>query len=79
MDGGLVPLMPIDEILDIVDREEIFFVDHSDAEGWPFFKIQLTHPKSLKLLQASEQEKEAPHLSASLIGYKAGRHIPSID
>jgi|GEM_PF-62360 len=80
MDAGLVPLRPIDEIFHIIEREGIFFVDHSDRPGWPFHNIQFTHPVSLTHMKATEEEKHSPHMRGALIGYKfKGKYQELID
>lgn len=72
MDGGLVPLKSLDEIFRIIKKEDIFFVDHNDRPGWPFYNIHNTHPRCLELLNATKREKFAPHMRAALLGYKYG-------
>jgi len=80
MDAGLVPLKPIDEIFQIIDREGIFFVDHNDRPGWPFYNIEFTHPVSLAHLKATDKEKYSPHIRGALIGYKTkGKYQELID
>ena len=80
MDAGLVPLKPIDEIFQIIDREGIFFVDHNDRPGWPFYNIEFTHPVSLAHLKATRREKYSPHIRGALIGYKTkGKYQELID
>jgi len=80
MDAGLVPLKPIDKIFQIIEREGIFFVDHSERPGWPFYNVQLTHPVSLAHMKATEEEKYSPHIRGALVGYKfKGKHQELID
>ncbi len=69
MDAGVTPLRPIDEIVRRTVEDGVFFVDHDDRPGWPFYNIQNTSAESLAAMGATPQEMIAPHLCSALVGY----------
>lgn len=72
IDAGVALVRPIDEILGLIEREAIFFVDHDDKPGWPFLNSTFTHPEAARAMGATGAELLAPHLCSCLLGYRKG-------
>ncbi len=70
IDAGVALARPIDEILGIIERDGVFFVDHDDKPEWPFLNATFTHPVAAEAMDASAEELLAPHLCSCLLGYR---------
>ncbi|GAB4375952.1 MAG: hypothetical protein Kow00121_22310 [Elainellaceae cyanobacterium] len=80
IDAGVVPLKNIQEIFNVIQEEEIFFIDHDDTKPWPFFNLNFTHPEALERMEATVEEALGLHLCSAMVGYKkGGRFQPLID
>lgn len=72
MDAGIAPIKEMNPIWNIIETQDVFFVDHDDKSFWPFYNISFVSPESALALSASNVELMAPHIRAGLFGFKAG-------
>jgi len=72
LDAGVMLLQSIDEIYNIIDKEEIFLVgDHH-------LNRDFTHNECREIMSASETELNDVQLSSGILGYKSGGKYQSL-
>lgn len=72
VDAGVVPLQPLGSVLEIIEHDEVFFVDHDDRPIWPLYNITFTADEAIVAMEATAEELLAPHLCSCLVGYRKG-------
>lgn len=72
LDAGISMCMDVNDIFEIIEKEEFFITNHDDSRHWPIYNIQFIHEKALDVLQCSVEELVAPHLCSAIVGYKRG-------
>mgnify|MGYP005842235629 CR=1 FL=1 len=73
MDAGIAPNRDIEQILELVRKDDVFFVNHDDV--WPktpYVNMTFATDPCVDGMSASNDELLAPHIRAGLFGYKAG-------
>lgn len=75
LDAGVMLLKPIDEIFNIISKEDIFLVGDPNHKNKAW-----THQKCRDIMNATPEELNAPQLSSGILGYKSkGKHQKLID
>lgn len=72
IDAGVAAINPLLPIFDLIEKDEVFFVDHDDKPTWPFYNGTFCHPTAALLMKASVEELFGEHLCSCLVGYKKG-------
>ena len=77
-DAGIVFLQSPDKVFDIISQEDVFFTNHDDKRGWPFYNITFTHHRALTRMSATAQEMLSEHCRGGFAGYKVGGRYQSL-
>lgn len=72
MDAGIAPIRDIEPIVDIIQHEDIFLIDHDDKAIWPFYNISFSTDDCIAAMDATNDELVSPHVRAGLFGFKVG-------
>jgi glycosyltransferase involved in cell wall biosynthesis len=78
IDAGVAPIADLRPVVEILERDGVFFVDHDDRPGWPFYNIVNTSDAFIQRVKPSLKEMLAPHLCSCLMGYKRGHRCEEI-
>lgn len=68
MDTGVVPLRSLTPLFALLDKQDLFTVNHDDRTDKPFHNVNFTHPTALARMRATTPEALAEHLCSCLIG-----------
>lgn len=72
IDSGIYALCDMLKCFDLIEREGIMAVDHSDKGMWPFHNMTFCTDACAKAMQATGKELASPHMRAGILGYKIG-------
>ena len=72
LDAGIAPIKNLRPILECIDENDVFLVDHDDKSLWPFHNATFCSDACASVMRASNSELTAPHIRAGVIGYKVG-------
>jgi FkbM family methyltransferase len=79
MDAGIALNRDIEPILELIRKDDVFFVNHDDV--WPkapFVNMTFTTDECVGGMKATHDELLAPHIRAGLFGYKVGGRYHSL-
>lgn len=78
IDAGVRPQQSLQPLFELLEREEVFFVDHDDKPNWPFYNVSFTHEAAAAAMAATAKELLAPHLCSCLMGFCVGGRFQAL-
>lgn len=72
IDAGVSVFNDLEEVFELIKRDDAFFVNHDDKPGWPFLNATFTHPEAAKRMGCTGRELLSPHLCSCMLGFKKG-------